>query len=381
MSEFPGGPTPQTPSQDNPSAAPRKTALESRHLALGARMVDFAGWSMPLQYEGVVAEHLAVRRTCGLFDVSHMGSVFVRGADSPEFLQRTLTNDIGKAGPGRAQYTLLCNDRGGVVDDLIVCHLEVDEWLVVPNAANVTDVVAVLGDLAREASSAGEDVEVEDVSEGWGILALQGPRWEEVAADVLSHANPGRFRVERFRSACGDGIVSGTGYTGSPGIELLAPAATIIGLWDGMQAPLDAVGGMPAGLGARDTLRLEMGYPLHGHEISAEISPLEAGLDWVVALDSSDFPGSAALREQAAGGIGRELVGLRGRDRRPLRDGCPVRDAAGNEIGTITSGGYSPLLERGIGLALVRTGSVPATVALRGRVIDVEPVTPPFVDI
>lgn len=369
------------PSPDESSTAPRRTALESRHLALGARMVNFAGWSMPIQYEGVVAEHLAVRRACGLFDVSHMGSLVVRGADSSEFLQRMLTNDTRKAGPGRAQYTLLCNDRGGVVDDLIICHVESDEWLVVPNAANVTDVVAVLEGSAREVRSAGGDVEVEDLSDGWGILALQGSRWEEVAGGVLPDANPGRFRVERFRAACGEGIVSGTGYTGSPGIELMAPAATVVALWDAMQAPLAAVGGMPAGLGARDTLRLEMGYPLHGHEISAEISPLETGLDWVVALDSSDFPGSAALREQAARGVGRELVGLRGRDRRPLRDGCSVRDAAGNEIGTITSGGYSPLLERGIGLALVRAGSAPATVDLRGRVVDVESVTPPFVEI
>jgi aminomethyltransferase len=251
---------------------------------------------------------------------------------------------------------------------------------VVPNAANIPIVLRTLEALAGEARERGEDVEVEDVSDDWGILALQGPRWQEVSSAVLPGVNPARFRVEHFRSGVGEGVASGTGYTGSPGIEIMAPADTIVGLWDALQSALGAVAGLPAGLGARDTLRLEMGYPLHGHELSPEISPFEAGLGWVVSLDSADFPGARALREQKASGVSRALIGLRGADRRPLRDGCPVRDAAGSQVGSVTSGGYSPILERGIGLAIVQTGSHPSTVDVRGRALPVEPATPPFVD-
>ncbi|MCC7076169.1 MAG: glycine cleavage system aminomethyltransferase GcvT [Acidimicrobiia bacterium] len=355
----------------------RETVLGSRHVALGAKMVPFAGWRMPIQYEGTVAEHLAVREACGLFDVGHMGTVFVRGPDTADLLQRTLTNDVTKVGPGRAQYTMLLNDRGGVVDDLIISHVAEDEWMVVPNAANVTTVVAILDSEAERS----DGVEVTDLSSAWGILALQGPRWSDVVEDVLTDAAPARFGVARFESRLGQGIVSGTGYTGSPGIEIVAPNDTIVGIWDALGGPLADVGGKPAGLGARDTLRLEMGYPLHGHDISPDISPLEAGLGWTVALDSADFPGAAALRRQKEDGVPRRLVGLVGRDRRPLRDASPVLDTAAQAVGVVTSGGYSPLLERGIALALVARDAQPASVELRGRHLPVEVVDPPFVDL
>jgi len=360
-------------------ASLEETPLASRHRELGARMVDFAGWSMPVQYRGVLAEHAAVRESCGIFDVGHMGTVFVSGAGATAFLQGTLTNDIDKAPAGRAQYTMLCNEAGGVVDDLIVSHLDDDEWMVVPNASNVAAVVSVLRE--RAAAWTGATVEVDDVSGSWAILAVQGPRHAEGLAAALGDTSVGRFAVKRFDAGGHTGILSGTGYTGSPGVEIVAPHATIVWAWDAMSPVLAGVGGMPAGLGCRDTLRLEMGYPLHGQDISPTISPLEAGLGWVVKTAKGDFPGRDVLVRQEHDGTERTLVGLVGTDRRPLRGHCAVLDSDGSTIGEVTSGNFSPGLGRGIGLALVETGTTPAAVDLRGRIQAVEPAQPPFVQI
>lgn len=340
-------------------------------------MVDFAGWAMPLQYQGILAEHAAVREACGVFDVGHMGTVLVEGPAAASFLQGTLTNDVDSVPTGRAQYTMLCNDDGGVVDDLIVSHLESDAWMVVPNATNVGLVVADLS--TRAAAFAGENVTVQDVSDGWGILAVQGPRHAEVLAAALGDTSVGRFQVERFDVDGHTGVLSGTGYTGSPGVEIVAPHDTIVWAWDAMMPALAAAGGQPAGLGCRDTLRLEMGYPLHGQDISPTISPIEAGLGWVVKTAKGDFPGRDALASQEREGPPRRLVGLVGADRRPLRAHCRVRDAEAGDVGEVTSGNFSPGLGRGIGLALVESGATPSAVEVRGKALPVEVVDPPFV--
>jgi aminomethyltransferase len=368
---------------DTPAAAPlHRTALASRHEALGARMVPFAGWTMPIQYRGVLEEHEAVRSTCGLFDVGHMGVVFVSGDDAGAFLDALVTNDLGTLRVGRAKYTLCCDDTGGVIDDLIIARLGDDVFQVVPNASNVAAVVAILRDAA---AAGGGDVTIDDRSEDWGILAVQGPSYRDVLDAVLPDVTVGRFDAVRFTApSSGDdaaegGVVWGTGYTGSPGVEIMAPWATIVALWDGMMPALEAVGGMPAGLGARDTLRLEMGYPLHGQDISPTISPLEANLGWAVKLDKGPFRGRDALVAQRDAGIPRTAVGLVAEGRRPLRAHCDVLDAAGDVIGEVTSGGFSPGLRRGVALALVQRGSVPATVDVRGSLVEVTPTAPPFV--
>lgn len=355
--------------------AMKQTALADRHRALGARMVPFAGWLMPLQYTGVLDEHRAVRETCGIFDVSHMGAVFVRGPASADFLQRTLTNDVVKAPPGRAQYTMLLNDAGGVVDDLIILHVDDDEWLVVPNAGNVETVTATL----QRLSDSCVDVVIADSSDCWGILALQGPRFATVLHEILPSVTVDRFFVRCFSSPHGDGILAGTGYTGSPGVEVFAPNETIVALWDAAQVPLVAVGGKPAGLAARDVLRLEMGFLLHGSDISSTITPLEAGLDWVVVLDKGPFVGAESLRRQRESGVTRKLIGLVTADRRPLRAHCRVLSSDGSDIGEVTSGGFSPLLGVGIALALVAADLDPAAVDVRGSAVPIKVVDPPFV--
>jgi len=358
-----------------PMSELRETVLAPRHRELGARMVPFAGWSMPVQYQGVLEEHRAVRETCGIFDVGHMGTVFVRGPAATAFLQASLTNDVTRAAVGRAQYTMLCNEAGGVVDDLIVSHLAQDEWMVVPNASNVAEVVSALRSLASE------DVEIDDVSDDWGILAVQGPRHGDVLAAGLPGLSVERFGVLRFDQDGREGVLSGTGYTGSPGVEIVAPAATIGALWDAMMPALGDVGGQPTGLGCRDTLRLEMGYPLHGQDISPTISPIEAGLGWVVRTAKGAFPGRDALARQEAEGPARHLVGLVSEDRRPPRPHCAVLDAEGEAVGEVTSGNFSPGLGRGIALALVRAGVHPVAVDIRGSRHGVEVVTPPFVEV
>lgn len=353
----------------------KQTPLTARHRDLGARLGAFAGYEMPIQYDGVLTEHRAVRESCGIFDVGHMGTVFVTGRGADDFLQSMLTNDVSRAAVGRAQYTMLCNRDGGVIDDLIISHLGDGEWMVVPNASNVA---AVVGELATAAPS---DIEVDDVSDAWAIIAIQGPKSRHVLDAALGDGEIGRFAVRRF--ACNDvaGVISGTGYTGSGGAEIIAPAETIITLWDRMQPALAQVGGRPTGLGARDTLRLEMGYPLHGQDLSPTISPFEAKLGWAVKLDKGDFRGRAALAKQKSDGPSRELIGFKTPDRRPPRSHCVVLDADDNPIGEVTSGNFSPGIGRGIGLALIERGKVADAIDIRGRRITIEVAKPPFVDL
>jgi aminomethyltransferase len=319
----------------------RRSPLDSAHRSLGAKMVPFGGWIMPLSYaEGTIAEHLACRRVGVVFDVSHLGTVRVEGPQAWERLQGTLTNDLGKIGPGRAQYThLLEASDASVTDDIIVWWLDETRFDVMPNASNTERVLEAVGGT--------------DITEQRAVIAIQGPGVRARLAPLLPEAAAfGRFRVVAFQWRATPCIAAGTGYTGEDGIEISVPAEAAVGLW---QAIIDA-GVPPAGLGARDTLRLEAGLPLHGHELGAGITPLQANLGWVVAWDKpSGFRGRDALLAERARGVSRRLRGLAVPGRRPPRQGYPVL-VGGQVAGEVTSGNFSPVLGHGIALALLAAG-------------------------
>jgi aminomethyltransferase len=356
----------------------RTSPLHERHLAAGAKLADFGGWSMPIEYAGggVLAEHAAVRTAVGLFDVSHLGTGTVRGPGAAALVDATLTNDLSRIGPGRAQYTLCCEEDGGVVDDLIVYLHAADDVLLVPNAANAATV------LARLAAAAPAGVEVTDRHEQVAVLAVQGPRSPQVLAAVGLTAD---LPYMSFTGGSGDDVtVCRTGYTGEHGYELLVAAGRAGELWDELLAAGAAEGIRPCGLGARDTLRTEMGYPLHGHELSPQISPLQARAGWAVGWDKPAFWGRAALRAERATGPRRLLWGLRATGRGIPRPGMAVLGDGGRRVGEVTSGTFSPTLRTGIALALLDTSAGvaegdPLAVDVRGRVQDVGVVRPPFV--
>ncbi|WP_217913040.1 glycine cleavage system aminomethyltransferase GcvT [Miltoncostaea marina] len=328
------------------AAATQTTSLHDRHVALGARMGAFAGWDMPLYYAGARPEHLAVRGRAGLFDVSHMGQLEVSGPGAREALAAALTNDISRVGPGQGQYTLLCDDDGGVIDDLIAYALP-DRHLLVVNAANTAACHDRLAALLPDA------VELADRSHEIAMLALQGPRWADALRPLAG--TPAAFGLGYFEIA--EDVVAGvpclisrTGYTGEPGVELMCPWDGAPELWDALLAA-DAAP-EPAGLVSRDTLRLEMGYPLYGQELSRDRTPIEAGLRWACDLEGGRFPGAARMRQQAERGTPERLVAFRltepgipraGQD--VLHDGAPA--------GRVTSGTLSPTLGAGIGMAYV----------------------------
>jgi aminomethyltransferase len=350
------------------TTALRRTALHDVHAALGAKLVEFGGFEMPLAYpQGTVAEHLACRSDAVAFDVSHLGTVRVGGRDALATLQAALCNDLDKVAPGRAQYTQLLNDEGGVLDDIIVWWVGDDRFDVMPNASNTSRVLAAIGG--------------DDVTSGRTVLAVQGPRARErLAAIGPDAAAVGRFRVAAATVAGRPAMVAGTGYTGEDGVEVAVDNADA----EAVFAALVAAGVTPAGLGARDTLRLEAALPLHGHELSASITPLEAGLGWVVGWDKPVFRGRDALLASRAAGPARTLRGLVAETRQPPREGAVVRhrDAV---LGTVTSGNFSPVLGRGIALALVETGSAPAPgdaveLEVRGRPLAATCVALPFVE-
>jgi len=299
-------------------------------------MVEFGGWEMPLSYtEGTLAEHLACRQGAVAFDVSHLGTVRVTNEAAFTDLQVALTNDLTKIGPGRAQYTHLCADDGSVLDDIIVWWVD-DEWFdVMPNASNTSRVVEAVGG--------------EDVTAGRAIIAVQGPDARARLASVVPDAAAvPRFHVARFAWGSHACLAAGTGYTGEDGVELSVPAAVAADVW---RAVLGA-GIEAAGLGARDTLRLEAGLPLHGHELGPGITPLQAGLGWVVGWKKPTFRGKAALEAERERGVARRLRGLATDGRRPPREGCPVF-IGGRPAGELTSGNFSPVLGHGIGLAFL----------------------------
>ncbi|MDX6521040.1 MAG: aminomethyltransferase [Gaiellales bacterium] len=330
----------------------RRTPLYDRHVAAGARVVPFAGWEMPVQYQGIIPEHLAVRSAAGVFDVSHMGQLELRGPGALGFAQRMLSNDIGRIAAGHAQYTLLLDERGCPIDDLIVYRFGDDHLLLVVNASRVDDDHAWLRDhLAGEA-------ELDDRSSEMAMLALQGP--SALGLVELPELAPFGFaRVE----VCGvAAVVARTGYTGEPGVELMVAAERAVELWDAIVA----AGATPCGLGARDTLRLEVCYPLYGNDLSLERTALEAGLSWVCALDAKDFMGADALREQREAGGHDRLAAFKMDDRGIPRQEMPIRPA-----GVVTSGTMSPSLGIGIGMGYVPgDGAAPGTaieIDVRGR--------------
>jgi aminomethyltransferase len=311
----------------------QRTPLHDRHVALGARMVPFAGWEMPVQYTGVIPEHKAVRTDCGVFDVSHMGELEVEGPRATELLQATLSNDLDKIGPGEAQYTLLTNERGGIIDDLIAYRLDDVRYLLIVNAANREPDFGWL----KEREIPGSDVR--DVSDEYALLAVQGPRAIERLG--LPPAKPFTFADGEI-----DGIecmVNRTGYTGEDGCELLSLAGDAGELWDRVLKR----GAVPCGLGARDSLRLEVCFPLHGNDITPETDAISAGLGWCCALDK-EFSGAQELREIKARGPERKLVPFVMEEKAVPRQGMPIEGG-----GEVTSGTHSPMLHRGIGLGYV----------------------------
>ena len=353
--------------------------LEDRHRALGATFAEFGGWSMPVAYAGTVGEHNATRNAVGLFDVSHLGKASVRGPGAAEFVNSTLTNDLRRIGPGKAQYTLCCNESGGVVDDLIAYYVGVDEMFLVPNAANTAAVVSAL------AAVAPPEITVTDQHRDYAVLAVQGPR----STDVLAALSlPSNMDYMGYADATFAGVpvrVCRTGYTGEHGYELLPPWDQAGIVFDALVDAVAAAGGQPAGLGARDTLRTEMGYPLHGHELTLDISPVQAGCGWAVGWGKDAFFGRDALVAEKNAGPSRSLRGLRAVGRGVLRAGLTVRDGE-SVVGTTTSGTFSPTLQVGIALALIDTAAqIPdgghVTVDVRGRALECEVVRPPFVDL
>jgi len=344
----------------------RTSPLNAAHIALGAKMVPFGGWEMPLAYpSGTMAEHRACREAAVAFDVSHLGTVRVEGAEAFDHLQYSLSNDLRKVSPGRAQYTHLLDQTGSVTDDIIVWWVDEDRFDVMPNASNTSRVVAAIGG--------------KDVTEERAIIAVQGPQARTLLAKVSPDAaSVHRFAVARFDWEGVPCLVAGTGYTGEDGVECAIPAAHAEGFW----AAVMAAGVLPAGLGARDTLRLEAGLPLHGHELGPGITPLQAELGWVVGWAKGDFVGRAALEEERAQGPARRLRGVVGEGRQPLRDGADVQ-VGGRIVGRLTSGNFSPMRERGIGLALIEADAQlldgdDVSVAQRGRELPAKLLRPPL---
>jgi aminomethyltransferase len=355
--------------------AVRHSPLDAEHRALGGRMVPFAGWDMPLRYGSVLDEHRACRTGAVVFDVSHMGSVWVRGPGALGALQGLFTNDLGRIGPGRAQYTHLLDDAASVVDDLIVWWVAPEEFLVIPNAANTAPALAAV----QAAGGAPGGADVEEVTGRRALLAVQGPEARRRLAGLAPEAAAvAHFGVASTALPGGaSGFVGGTGYTGEDGVELFVPVEAAAAVW---RALLGA-GISPAGLGARDTLRLEMGYPLHGHELGPGITPLQAGLGWVVGWDKPGFRGREALLAEKERGPARRLAGVVLADRQVPRAECPVL-IGGQAVGEVTSGNVSPTLERGIALAFLPPGTKPGTavdVDIRGRMAAGEVVKPPFI--
>jgi aminomethyltransferase len=347
----------------------RKSPLDACHRELGAKLVEFGGWEMPLAYPtGTISEHLACRERAVAFDVSHLGTVRVRGGDAFDALQQTFTNDLGKISPGRAQYThLLDPSDASVLDDLIVWWVE-DGWFdVMPNASNTARVRDALG-----------GTDAADVTAGRAIVAVQGP-----AARALLHAVSAdaaevpRFGVARFTWQGAECLVAGTGYTGEDGVEVAVPAEAAPAFWEAVLA----AGVPPAGLGARDTLRLEAGLPLHGHELGPGITPLQAGLGWVVAWAKPAFRGRAPLAAERERGPHRRLRGLVCEGRQPPRAGNPVL-GRGEVLGEVTSGNFSPVVGSGIALAFLPPDTAmgdTVAVDVRGRSVDAHVAPLPFV--
>lgn len=357
----------------------KRTALFDQYAEHGGKTIDFGGWDLPVQFSSIKAEHEAVRTKAGLFDVSHMGEVLVTGEGSLAYLQKMMTNDVSKLKIGQAQYTAMCYETGGTIDDLLIYKREEDNYLLVVNASNIEK------DLEWMKKHAIEDVVIEDKSDSYALLALQGPSAEAILQRLTEEplSDIKFFRFKENISICGQSVlISRTGYTGEDGFELYASPEAIVVLWQALLMEGASDGLVPAGLGSRDTLRFESGLPLYGQELSADISPLEAGLGFVVKLNKeADFIGKEALAAQKENGIPRKLVGLEMIDKGIPRTGYKVF-IEDEEIGEVTTGTQSPTLNKNIGFALLKTEhAVEGTeviVQVRKRMLKAVVVATPF---
>jgi aminomethyltransferase len=338
----------------------KRTPLYEEHRGAGARLVPFAGWEMPVQYVGVKDEHLAVRSGCGVFDVSHMGEIETVGPEAEAFLQRALSNDLTRLEVGGAQYSCLCAPDGGILDDLFTYRLDLERFLTVSNAANHAADLAHLRRLAG-----GWEVEVNDVAADYAMLAVQGPEARRIVAGLTQDELPPRMRTAELEVAGVPALVCGTGYTGEPGVELLLPPAQAAAVW---RALLEA-GAEPAGLGARDTLRLEVCFHLHGNEIGPDRNPIEAGLGWC-CKEETGFVGAEAIAAARAEGTAERLIALTLSERGVPRAGNPLLHE-GERVGELTSGTFAPSLGLGAGIGYVRSDlaqpGTPLEVDIRGR--------------
>lgn len=362
----------------------KRTPLYEAHHRLGARLIDFGGWEVPVQYSGIVDEHLCVRKAAGLFDISHMGEVEVSGPDAPGFLDHLLTNRVRRLGIGQGQYTLMCNEAGGVVDDLYLYRLAEEQFLMIINASRTeADMNWINRRQALWPHKA--RVSVVDRSNEFAAVAVQGPRVVDFIGRVVVGKSEGglsvanvlslkKNEIARFAFQGESAWIGRTGYTGEDGFEIVAPEKSIGFIWNKLLAEGHAACLQPCGLGARDTLRTEMGYPLYGHELTEAISPLEAGLGFFVGLDKADFVGKAALSAQKERGLSRRAVAFVMSEKSPPpRPNYPIRlpGEGGEAIGEVTSGTQSPSLGRGIGLGLIAAQHTsPGTaiaIEIRGR--------------
>lgn len=352
--------------------------LNEKHLTLNAKMADFGGWMMPIEYPGagVLAEHTAVRERVGIFDVSHLGKASVVGSGALEYLNAALTNDLTKIADGSAQYTLLCTPSGGVIDDLIVYRNSDSDFFLVPNASNTGDVVASLQERAPKG------IEIKNLHMEFAVIAVQGPLAPKVLESLGINTEIDYMAFDHVKIAEADVILCRTGYTGELGYELLPQTKDAVAVWDALVKAIEPLGGLVCGLGARDTLRTEMGYPLHGHELSLEISPVEASAGWAVGWKKESFIASDILRAQKNGELTRKSMALKSLDRGIPRAGMSVKNSAGQIVGEVTSGTFSPTLKYGIALALLSHEIEVGTqliIDVRGRESQCEVVKLPFV--
>ena len=356
----------------------KRTTLYAAHQKLGGKLIEFGGWEMPVQYTSITDEHLAVRKAAGIFDISHMGEVTVSGAAALEFLNHVLTNDIRKLTPGLGQYTLMCNERGGVIDDLYVYQLSAGVYFLIINASRIAPDVAWLQARAVEFKQRGQELNLTDASHNYAAVAVQGPRVKDFINECIPGASISAKRVAHvtdlqkneiggfpFNKGCV--LVSRTGYTGEDGFEIVGEDAAIQQVWDAVLAKGAAFGVKPCGLGARDTLRTEVCYPLYGHELDENTTPIEAGVGFFVALDKGEFLGRSVLAEQKSSGTKKKCVAFKMTEKSaPPRPGYPIW-VNGVAVGQVVSGTQSPSLNVGIGM-----GYVPTEFAKAGTVLEIE---------
>ena len=365
-----------------------QTPLHDWHVAHGGRMVEFGGWSMPVQYRSIVDEHQATRHAAGLFDISHMGRIRFDGAGAAQYLDSLVTRDVTRLKPGQVRYALMTNDDGGVLDDVLVYHLQDaaggSYYLLVVNASNRPKIIRWLGQHPEPS-----DVIVTDLTTSWAMIAVQGPLALGLVQPLVEQNLSALkyYWAAETRIAGHGGIVSRTGYTGEDGCELIVGNRAVVDLWEKLLAAGAAQGVMPAGLGARDTLRLEAGMPLYGHELNEQTHPYMAGLGFAVNLEAEPFAGQSALRQAASDASYPRIVGLKLTGRRPAREGYPVLQrpegsGEARQVGQVTSGTFSPTLQQPIAMALVEAGAAAVgnqlEVDVRGQMVAAEVVPLPF---